>query len=85
VPNEGMPETWQSAERLALRRRRPGIIKTPAPKGRANNARANGLGFGRDPILLWSKPCKGAITRRQPSTPAERRLRLERLVTPLKG
>jgi len=55
-----------------------------APKGRANKAQANGLGFAAVPNLLWQQALQGRNN--QALASADRRLRrLERLITPLQG
>jgi hypothetical protein len=55
-----------------------------APKGRANKAQANGLGFAAVPNLLWQQALQGRNN--QALASAHRRLRrVERLVTPLQG
>ena len=35
------------------------IVLSPSPKGRANKAQANGLGFEADPILHWQQALQG--------------------------
>ncbi len=55
-----------------------------APKGRANKAQANGLGFAAEPNLLWQQALQGRNN--QALASADRRLRrVEWLVTPLQG
>jgi hypothetical protein len=54
-----------------------------ALKGRANKAQDNGLGCESDGIVLWEQALQGRNN--QALASAERRRRLERLITPLQG